>query len=74
MRVSYDEEADALNITLLEGNFECRVVRLTEDIALDFAPGEKLVSIEILNAKKLGIIGSDSAIHLNKVKAVMEMV
>ena len=74
MRISYDKEADALNITLIEGDFQCRVVRITDDIALDFAPGEKLVNIEILNAKQLGIIGSDSSIRLNKVKAVMEAI
>jgi hypothetical protein len=30
-----------------------RVVRLTDDIALDFAAGEKLVGIEILEASRL---------------------
>ncbi len=53
MRVTYDKEADALYIRLLEGEYQCRVVRLTEDIALDFATGEKLVGIEILDASRL---------------------
>jgi len=53
MRITYDREADALYIRLLEGEFECRVVRLTEDIALDFAAGEKLVGIEVLAASRL---------------------
>ena len=53
MKLAYDKQADALYIRLLEGKFQCRVVRLTEDIALDFAAGEKLVGIEILGASRL---------------------
>ena len=37
MRMSYDKDGDALFIQLLDGDFQCRVVRLTDDIALDFA-------------------------------------
>ena len=53
MKISYDKEADALYIRLLEGEYECRVVRLTDDIALDFAAREKLVGIEVLAASRL---------------------
>ena len=53
MKITYDKEADALYIRLLEGEYECRVVRLTDDIALDFAAGEKLVGIEVLAASRL---------------------
>ena len=53
MKITYDREADALYIRLLEGPHECRNVRLTDDIALDFAAGEKLVGIEILGASRL---------------------
>jgi uncharacterized protein YuzE len=53
VKISYDREADAMYIRLLEGDFECRVVRLTEDIALDFAIGERLVGIEVLGASRL---------------------
>lgn len=53
MKITYDKEADALYIRLLEGDFQCRVVRLTDDIALDFAAGEKLVGIEVLGASRL---------------------
>ena len=53
MKVSYDKAADAMYIRLLEGQHECRVVRLTDDIALDFAPGERLVGIEILGASRV---------------------
>lgn len=53
MQISYDKEADALYIRLLEGDFQCRVVRVTDDISLDFAAGEKLVGIEVLGASHL---------------------
>lgn len=53
MQIAYDKEADALYIRLLAGDFECRVVRLTDDISLDFAEGERLVGIEVLGASRL---------------------
>ena len=53
MQISYDKEADALYIRLLEGDFQCRVVRVTDDISLDFAAGEQLVGIEVLGASHL---------------------
>jgi uncharacterized protein YuzE len=53
MDITYDREADALYIRLLAGEHQCRVVRLTDDIALDFAAGERLVGIEVLGASRL---------------------
>ena len=53
MTISYDREADALYIRLVKGERQCRVVRLSDDIALDFAMGEKLVGIEVLGASRL---------------------
>ena len=53
MKISYDPEIDALYIRLIEGNYECRTVRLNEEIALNIGPGERLVGIEILDAKEI---------------------
>ena len=53
MRISYDKEIDALYIKLIEGDHQCRTVRLTEEIALDFGKGESLVGSEILDAKEV---------------------
>ena len=53
MQITYDKEADALYILLLDGQFQCRTVRVTDEIALDFAPAEKLVGIEVLGASHL---------------------
>jgi uncharacterized protein YuzE len=40
-------------IQLVEGRHQCRTVRLTDDIALDFGAGEILVGIEILDARRI---------------------
>jgi uncharacterized protein YuzE len=53
MKITYDKEADALYIRLLEGEFQCRNVQLTADITLDFADGERLVGVEVLGASRL---------------------
>jgi uncharacterized protein YuzE len=53
MRISYDEEADAVYIRLVDEQCQCRNVRLTDEVALDLGPGELLVGIEILDAKRL---------------------
>jgi uncharacterized protein YuzE len=63
MKISYDSEIDALYIRLLEGKHECRSVRLSEEVALNIADGEKLVGIEILDAK--------SVLGAGKIPAVM---
>jgi len=53
MKITYDKEADALYIRLLEGEHQCRAVRVSDDVALDFASGERLVGIEVLGASRL---------------------
>ena len=53
MKISYDSEIDSLYIRLLEGKYECRTLRLTDEIALNIGVGELLVGIEILDAKEV---------------------
>jgi uncharacterized protein YuzE len=53
MKITYDVETDALYIRLVEGKYECRTIRLNEEIALNIGPGEKLIGIEILDAKEI---------------------
>jgi uncharacterized protein YuzE len=38
---------------LLEGKHECRTLRLSDEIALNIGEGERLVGIEILDAKEV---------------------
>ena len=53
MKISYDSETDALYIRLVDGKYECRTLRLNDEIALNIGPGEVLVGIEILDAKQV---------------------
>ena len=53
VRISYDSEVDALYIRLIEGEHECRTVRLTDEVALNIGPGEQLVGIEVLDAREI---------------------
>lgn len=52
MKISYDPEVDAAYIRLKEGRFEVTTQRLTEDIAINYAPNGSVVGIEILDARK----------------------
>lgn len=52
MKISYDSEIDAMYIRLLEGEYQCRTLRLSDEVALNIGMGEKLVGIEILDAKQ----------------------
>ncbi len=52
MRISYDSATDALYIRLVDGQQECRTLRLTDEIALNIGENEMLVGIEVLDAKK----------------------
>ena len=56
MKINYDPEIDALYIRLIEGKYECRTLRLNEEITLNIGTDEKLVGIEILDAKE--VLGS----------------
>ena len=53
MKISYDAKVDALYIRLLEGERQCRTLRLTDEVSLNIGPGEELVGIEILDAKEV---------------------
>lgn len=53
MKITYDPQADALYIVLIEGQRQCRTVMLTEEIALNLGPDEKPVGIEILDAREV---------------------
>ena len=64
MKISYDPEIDALYIRLLEGKHECRCVRLSDEVALNLGPDEKLVGIEILEAREVLGFGKTPAVLL----------
>jgi uncharacterized protein YuzE len=70
MKISYDAEIDALYIRLLEGRQECRSVRLSDEVALNIGAGEKLVGIEILDAKSVLGSGKIPAVMLEGLRPV----
>jgi uncharacterized protein YuzE len=53
MKISYDKEVDALYIRLLEGEYQCRTVHLSDEIAINLGPHDELVGIEVLDAKEV---------------------
>ena len=52
MKIKYDPKVDAAYISFKKGHVQVTTMRLTEDIAVDFGPGEEIVGIEILDASK----------------------
>ena len=57
MKINCDSEIDALYIRLIEGKHECRTVRLNDKVALNIGADEKLVGIEILDAREVVAAG-----------------
>lgn len=53
MKISYNAEVDALYIKLIEGQHQCRSLRLTDEIAMNIGENEILVGIEVLDAKEI---------------------
>ncbi|MFB3786165.1 MAG: DUF2283 domain-containing protein [bacterium] len=53
LRISYDPEVDALYIRLLEGDPQCRRVRLRDEIGMNLAKDETLAGVEVLDAKRI---------------------
>lgn len=70
MRISYDSEVDALYIRLLEGEYQCRTLRLTNEVSLNIGPGEELVGIEVLDAKEVLGKGTLPTLVLDNVPSV----
>jgi uncharacterized protein YuzE len=53
MKITYDREADALYIRLHDAPAECRVARLTDDVAVDYDAQDEVVGVEVLHARHL---------------------
>ena len=53
MKIMYDPTVNALNIRLVEEQVECETIRLNDQVAVDFGPGERVVAIEVLDASEL---------------------
>lgn len=52
MKISYDPKVDAAYIRLKSGKFHVTTQRLTEDVAVNYAPDGSVAGIEVLEASK----------------------
>ncbi|MBA2682387.1 MAG: DUF2283 domain-containing protein [Ktedonobacteraceae bacterium] len=50
MKISFDPEVDAMYIKFVDELFEVTTQRLSEDVAVNYAPDGRIVGIEILDA------------------------
>ena len=69
MKLSYDGTVDALYIRFVVGAFECRTLRLTDEVSLDLGPEEQLLGIEILDAKRVLGDTFQQTVELENLKA-----
>ena len=53
MRIRYDPKVDALTIRLVDERVECEVIRLSDQVAIDIGPAERIVAIEVPDASEL---------------------
>ncbi len=70
MKITYDREVDALYIRLLEGEHQCRTLRLTDEVSLNIGEGEVLVGIEVLDAKEVLGKGNIPTVVLENLSAL----
>jgi len=53
MKITYDPSVDALTIRFVDERLECEVIRLSDQVAVDIGPGERIVALEVLDASEL---------------------
>lgn len=70
MKITYDPEADAAYIRFKKGKFQVTTQRLSEDIAIDYAPDGTVVGIEILDANKYLLKHKQPQIELENLQPV----
>jgi len=61
VKITYDRDADAFYVRLLEGRFECDTLRVTPTVALDFGGNGKLVGVEILGRSGVKVVYDSKA-------------
>ena len=52
MKISYDSQVDAVYIRFIEEPAQVTTQRLSEDVAVNYAPDGRIVGIEILDASQ----------------------
>jgi len=67
MRLTYDAESDALYIRLHDAPAQCRIARLTNDVAVDYDAQDEVVGIEVLHARRVLGGGGTPVVELQDV-------
>jgi uncharacterized protein YuzE len=52
VKITYDPDVDALYVRFLDGVHQVTTQRLTEDVAVNYAPDGRIVGIEVLDASE----------------------
>ncbi len=68
MKITYDKEVDAVYIRLIDEEQQCRTLRLNDEIALNIGKDEKLIGIEILDAKEVLANGGLPSVLLENIQ------
>ena len=71
MKISYDPKVDAAYIRLKEGKIQVITHRLTEEIAINYAPDGSVVGIEVLDASKYLVKHKRPQIKLENLQPVL---
>ena len=70
MKISYDPRVDAAYIRLKSGTVQVVTQRLTEDVAVNFAPDGSVVGIEVLDASKYLVKRRHPQVELENLRSV----
>ena len=70
MKITYDPQVNAAYIRLKTGHFEVTTHRLTEDVAVNFAPDGSVAGIEVLDASKYLVKHRRPQVELENLQAV----
>ena len=69
MKISYDPKVDAAYIQLKSGKFQVTTQRLTEDVAVNYAPDGSVAGIEVLDASKYLLRHHRAEVELENLQA-----
>lgn len=71
MKISFDPEVDAMYIRFVDEPVEVTTHRLSEDVAVNYAPDGRIVGIEVLDASEYVFRpGTEGQIQVHNLTAV----
>lgn len=70
MRITYDPQVDALYIRFIDEPVEVITHRLSEDVAINYAPDGRIVGIEILDASEYVFPAQERKIAVQNLEVV----